>query len=157
MAKRFFQLAVAVITFGLGLGAFQMGRYLNRPMPYCSVATNGDVFHHSLIRVKARVFINANGIHVYEDCDPVEALAASLELPLTGVTGRQDYLDQAIVTGETDLKTADAIIEGLFDGHASTGCWSPKFRITATKVELISTPTDYAPPPSENSGLRTKH
>lgn len=55
-----------------------------------------------------------------------------------------------------ELKAAEALIEGHFDAEASTGCWAPKFRIDAKKIELISPVTDYSPPAVEEEGLRAQ-
>jgi hypothetical protein len=70
-------------------------------------------------------------MYVHEDCDPVEALAASVELE-----GDQPEL---LVSGAgRQTKVADAIIEGEFDAHASPGCWSPKYHVAARKIQLLS-------------------
>ena len=95
---------------------------------------------------------------MYEDCDAIEALAASVVIgenhPLNGPA----YVENLLVTGEKpQLKTAQALIEGRFDAHASPGCWAPKFRIDATNIELVSSVTDYISPQTEGEGIRTKH
>jgi hypothetical protein len=87
------------------------------------------------IRVKAKVYFERDGMYIFEECDPDEALAASVEFedgPILGPT----YLNDSNRPMQT--KTADAIVEGEFDAKASPGCFGPKFHITASKVELIS-------------------
>jgi hypothetical protein len=97
-------------------------------------------------------------MYVYEDCDPVEALAASITLDGEQGSMGIGYVNELLLSGPPQLKTADAIIEGDFDAHASRGCWAPKFRITARKIELISAVEDIPPTVySEGPTLRTKH
>lgn len=111
------------------------------------------------VRVKAKVHFGTSGTYIYEDCDPVEALASSIELeggrPAVGI----DYVYELLLSGPPRIKSADAIVEGEFDAHYSMGCWGPKFRITASKVELTSPIRDLVPPVSESEGpiLRLKH
>jgi hypothetical protein len=112
------------------------------------------------VRVKAKIHFNTGRVYVYEDCDPVEALAASVDLANDQLVSGNSYMNELLLSGESSpVKVADAIIEGEFDAHASTGCWAPKFRIAAQKIELISSIRDYVPPASDGDGpsLRVKH
>ena len=159
------RLIVAALTFALGCGIyFFAGRarvlYWRTlgPLPYCEVARNAEHYHNTDILVRARVILSGSAIYVYEDCDPVEALAAGVEFegnnPLLG----PEYVDNLLVTGEhPQVKTAEALIEGRFDAEASPGCWAPKFRINAKRIELLSDITDYVPPHSDQEGVRVKH
>jgi hypothetical protein len=94
---------------------------------------------------------------VYEDCDPVEALAAAVEnngeQPLIGPA----YVDNLLLSDGPKMQTAQALIKGRFDAHASTGCWAPKFRIYAERVELLTSLTNYNPPQTDGVPTRTKH
>ncbi len=93
---------------------------------------------------------------IYEDCDPVEALASWVEFE---DGNRPGYVNDLLLSDPTQTKTADAIVEGEFDAKFSLGCYGPKFRIIASKVELTSPVQDYVPPVSEGEGpaLRLKH
>jgi len=101
------------------------------------------------VRVKARVSFGTQGMYVYEDCDPVEALASAVEyegdLPLRGIA-------------DPPVRVADAIIEGEFNAHYTRGCWSPKFKIIARKIEVTSPVQSYVPLGIYNEdGMRLKH
>lgn len=159
------KLCVAIGTFGLGCSFYLQSGPLRMfawrvvgPFQYCHIARNAAIYHNSNILVKARVIFDESGVYVYEDCDPTEALAASVVIdgnhPLIG----PEYVEKLLVSGEQhQLKTAEVVIEGRFDAYATTGCWAPKFRIDAKRIELLSPVTDYTPPITEQEGLRLKH
>lgn len=108
--------------------------------------------------MNARIFVGESGIYVYEDCDPVEALAAGVEIDGNQPQVGLGYVDNLLLDdNKPNMQTAQALIKGRFDAHASTGCWAPKFRIYAEKVELLSGLTDYEPPQTEGPSMRTKH
>lgn len=147
--RKFIPILVALI-FGaaVGLGSSEL-RWRVRTLPYCTVATNAESYHMRDVRVRARVSFGAQGMYVYEDCDPVEALASVVEyegkLPPRGIA-------------DPPLRVADAIIEGEFNAYYTRGCWSPKFRIIARKIEVISPVQSYVPTPLYNDdGMRIKH
>lgn len=152
---------VVALSFGVGAGFGSSELWVRaRVLPYCQVAKNADAYHMKFIRVKAKLHFGSYGTYIYEDCDPVEALAASVlleggETPTFGI----GYVNEALVTRPSQTKTADAIIEGEFNAKATLGCWAPKFRIVASKIELTSPVEDYVPPVSESEGpvLRLKH
>lgn len=152
---------VVALIFGVGAGLGSSGLWLrSRVLPYCKVAKNADAYHMKFVRVKAKLHFGNFGTYIYEDCDPVEALAASIILeggdqPTFGL----GYVNEALVSGAPQIKTADAIVEGEFNAHATPGCWAPKFRIIATKIELTSPVQDYVPPARDGDGpsLRLKH
>ena len=159
-------LVVAAITCAVGYGAYiglgavrTVYRRTVGPLPYCQVARNAQSYHNTNIVVRARIFFDDSGVYVYEDCDPVEALAASVVIddhhPLIG----PEYVEKLLVRSDEErhLKTAEAVIEGRFDAEASPGCWAPKFRIEATSLKVVSTITDYIPPQSEEAPRRLKH
>jgi hypothetical protein len=144
---------------GAGLGTSELWLRA-RVLPYCKVAKNPEAYHMRFVRVKAKLHFGNFGTYIYEDCDPDEALAASVfveggDQPTFGI----GYVNEALVSGAPQIKTADAIVEGEFNAHATRGCWAPKFRIIASKVELTSPIQDWVPPASEgeSTGLRTKH
>lgn len=156
---------IAIATFALGCLVYFLSGSVRilywrtfGPLLYCDVARNAEQYHDQDLLIKARVIFDESGVYVYEDCDPTEALAASVVLagnhPLIG----PEYVERLLVEGQqTQLKTAEAIIEGRFDAEASPGCWAPKFRIDAKKIKLISAVTDYSPPVVNDEGLRLKH
>ena len=154
-------LIVVALIFGVAAGLGSSELWLRaRVLPYCEVARNAEAYHMRFVRVKAKLHVGKFGTYIYEDCDPVEALAASVELE-SGVrsTFGIGYVNESLVSAPSQVKMADAIIEGEFDAHASPGCWAPKFRITASKVELTSPLEDFVPPMSNEDGpsLRLKH
>jgi len=159
MRKLVFIFVALIFGVGAGLGSSELWLRA-RVLPYCKVAKNADEYHMRFIRVKARLHVGKFGTYIYEDCDPVEALAASVELE----SGARSpfgigYVNESLVSDPSQVKTADAIIEGEFNAHASPGCWAPKFRIIASKVELTSPLEDFVPPVNEGEGpnLRLKH
>jgi hypothetical protein len=161
MRKRKLIFIMVALVFGAAVGLGSSKLWLRaRTLPYCKVANNADSYHARFVRVQARIYFDAGGIYVYEDCDPVEALMASVVLDGDQTVSGIGYLNDLLVSGgEPKLKVADAILEGEFDAHASPGCWSPKFRLAARKIELISGVSDYVPPASdgEDAGRRVKH
>jgi|GEM_PF-2739957 len=156
---------IAVATFALGclvyfLSAPERAPLLDDfvPFAYCEVARNAEQYHNRDLIVRARIIFDESGVYVYEDCHPTEALAASVVLAENHPPIGPEYVEKLLVEGQqTQLKTAEAIIEGRFDALASTGCWAPKFRIDAKKIKLISPVTDYSPPVVADEGLRLKH
>ena len=159
MRKLILIIVALVLGTAVGLSSSELWRRA-RTLPYCKVANNADSYHLRLVRVKARIYFRAGRMYVYEDCDPVEALAASVELKGGPMASGNRNVDELLLSGESSAgKVADAIVEGEFDAHASPGCWAPKFHIAAQKIELISSISDYVPPASDADGpvLRVKH
>jgi hypothetical protein len=164
--KRWLQrFGIAIATFTVGClvyflpGSVQMLYWKTfGALPYCEVARNAEQYHDRDLFIKARVIFDGTHVYVYEDCDPTEALAASVVLAGNNDLAGPEYVEKLLVSGQqTGLKTAEALIEGRFDAKASTGCWIPQFRIDAEKIELISPVTDYRPAVVGNEGLRLKH
>ena len=128
---------LVALVFGaaVGFGSSEL-RWRVRTLPYCTLATNAESYHMKNVRVQGRVNFGSHAMYVYEECDPVEALASAVdydgELPTGG-------------TADPPLRVADAIIEGEFDAHYSKGCWGPKFHIAARKIEIISPVQSYVP------------
>lgn len=97
-------------------------------------------------------------MYIYEDCDPVEALMALVEMNGVAVTVKGHYLDRFRENGsDSSLKRFDAIVEGRFNAKLSKGCWGPKYHIAATEVELLSPATNYVSPLFDEEGRRVKH
>ena len=158
MRRLVFGVVVAVFAFVIGLGAFLLWRSSQTPLPYCEVARNGEWYHNTIIRVRATLIFGSGGMYVYEDCDPVEALASMVEFEGTSGASSFNYVNEVLVTGEeAQVKKVDAIIEGRFDAKASTGCFRPKYHIAATKIELISAAPDYNPGRTGDTLQRTRH
>jgi hypothetical protein len=165
MKRWLLRLGLAAVTFTLGWGVYFFTRtvviYNERGLeavPYCQVARNAEMYHNSEILVNARIFVDETGVYVYEDCDPVEALAAGVVIDENSPGIGPGYVDNLLLSdGHPNMKTAQALIKGHFDAHASTGCWAPKFQIQAEKIELLSSLTDYVPPQTEGPALRLKH
>src|SRR5262249_30567758 len=112
---------VVALVFGVGAGIGSSELWLRtRVLPYCKVARNADAYHMRFVRVKGKLHIGNFGTYIYEDCDPEEALAASVSIeggvqPPFGI----GYVNEELVSGSSSqIKTADAIIEGEFDAHA---------------------------------------
>lgn len=165
MKRRLLRLGLAAITFTFGYSIYFFTRVVviddqrsSETLPYCQVARNAERYHNNEILVNARIFVGESGTYVFEDCDEVEALAAGVVInenqPFTG----PGYVDSLLLDdNKPNMKTAQALIKGRFDAHASTGCWAPKFRIHAEKVELLTSLTDYTPPQNDDVPTRTKH
>lgn len=149
---------VFATVFGVSAGLGSWTVWVRVPtVPYCTVATNPDWYHERVVRVRARLIFRGEEISVFEDCDPVEALSAHVEFADGG--SRAGSLWGVLVYDGVDsgLKTADAIIEGEFNGRYSTGCWGPKYHIAARNIELISEVKDYVPPSADGPVTRIKH
>ena len=165
MKRWLLRFGLAAVTFTLGYGVYFLastfGPYVHPSfgaLPYCQVARNAEWFHNREVLVNARVFVGESGIYVYEDCDPVEALAAGVEIDGNQPQIGLGYVNNLLLDdNKPNMQTAQALIRGRFDAYASTGCWAPKFRIYANKVEFLSSLTDYQPPQTEEPSTRTKH
>ena len=156
-------LAAVTFTFGYGVYFFTQAVVIHNqqrsgPLPYCEVARNAEAYHDQEILVKARIFVDDSGVSVYEDCDPVEALAAGVAIEGNSVPNGFGSVDHLRLFDEKpNTQTADALIRGRFDAYASSGCYGPKFRIYAENIELLSSLTDHVPPQTEGPSLRLKH
>ena len=139
-----FRVAVAACGFAMCFGAFALG-LRQRTLPYCQVARNGEWYDKNTVRVRATLFFASDGMYVFEDCDPLEALGSLVEFENTDEDSGRKYVDEVLV--DTRVLKAEAIIEGRFDAHYSPGCWLPKYRIAASKIELVSAVSDYNPEP----------
>lgn len=188
MKKLSLKLAVALIGFILGVSAFwvrsswqaatrQAATWFDgevthlthlihyhwfwrgsQTLPYCEVARNGEQYHDQIVRVRATLILGSFATYIYEDCDPVEALMAQVEMHGTALTDKGHYLDGFQENGsDSSDKKFDAIIEGRFNARFSKGCWGPKYQIAATKVELLAPATNYVPPMYDEDGMRVKH
>jgi hypothetical protein len=156
MRKLSFILILALLALVLGVFAFVLSRS-RQPVAYCEVARNAERYHNKIIRVRATLIFSSEAMYIYEDCDPVEALASSVEFDGSDSDTR-GYVEQLLVQpSDSSLKKVDAIIEGRFDGKFSMGCWGPKYHIALSKVELLTAVSDYVPPQTGEAGLRTKH
>lgn len=172
MKRWLLRLGLAAVTFTLGYGVYfltttvgtynQIGTYNQKSLealPYCQVARNAEMYHDTEILVNARIFVDESGVYVYEDCDPVEALAAGVVINENSPSIGLEYVDKLLLSANNkpNRQTAQALIKGHFDAHASTGCWAPKFQIHAEKIELLSSLTEYKPPQTEGPSTRLKH
>jgi hypothetical protein len=156
MRKLSFTLTVALLALVLGMFAFVLSRS-RQTVAYCEVARNAERYHNKTIRVRATLILSSDAIYIYEDCDPVEALASLVEFD-GSESDTRGFVEQLLVQrSDSSLKKVDAIIEGRFDGEYSLGCWGPKYHIALSKVELLTAVSDYVPPQSGEAGLRTKH
>lgn len=154
MKRWLLRLGLALFTFTLGCGVYF---FSTAALPYCQVARNAEWYHNNEILVNARIYVGESGVCVFEDCDPVEALAAGVvvadDQPLIGPA----YVEKLLLTGDKPLKTAQALIRGRFDAYASTGCWAPKFQIRAEQIELLSPLTNDTTVPTAETPTRIKH
>ncbi len=147
---------VFAAVFGLSAGLGSWTVWVRVPtVPYCTVASNPDWYHERVVRVRARLVFRGTEMSVYEDCDPVEAMMAHVEFANEGARAGSSWVVYDGV--DSTLKTADAIIEGEFNGRYSTGCWGPKYDIAARNIELISEVKDYVPRSTEGPATRIKH
>ena len=150
-----------VLTLLVGV-ALTMSWWRARVIPYCEVARHADQYHEEIVRVRATLVFDSVGAHIFEDCDPVSALASSVELADVRdlSTEMQAYLTQLVAASETEsIKKVEAIIEGRFNAKFSTGCWTPAFQLTATNIKLLSPVYDYKPATLDGDKvqLRIKH
>lgn len=128
-----------------------------RTVPYCDVTRNGEEYHNKIVRVKATLFLSSESVYIYEDCDPVEALAARVDISGADEIDIDGEADQLKVPAQDSLKKVEALVQGRFNAKFSSGCWGPKYRIMASKVELLSPVSEVASPWFSEEGLRLKH
>lgn len=168
MKKLGLRLAAAAMSFILGVSvawvwrSLQAGTWLSwgtrQTLPYCEVARNGERYHNRIIRVRARLILDSGAMYVFEDCDPVSALASLVQMDGAEASDKRGYVDKLLVEGASvTIKQVDAVIEGRFNAKFSRGCYAPKYKIAATKVELLGPLTDYVPPVANGEGMRAKH
>jgi hypothetical protein len=167
MKRWLLRLGLAALTFTFGIGVYfftqtvvihQRVQRSSGPLPYCEVARNAETYHDQEIVVNARIFVGESGVFVYEDCDPVEALAAFVVTDEKHPFSGPSYVDDLLLDdNKPNMRTAQALIRGRFDANWSTGCYGPKFRINAKRIELRSSLTEYTPPQTDEGPTRSKH
>ena len=158
MRKAAFLVLAFLCALTAGVQSSNVWSRIQPAIPYCRVAKNAEWYHGRYIRVRSRLVFGTSGTYVFESCDPVEALASLVEMQAQPNSSAPGYVDEVLVTGEKpQVQTADAIIEGVFDAHSSTGCWAPKFHIQATNIQLMSEVRPYSLPDDSDDGLRNKH
>jgi hypothetical protein len=158
------RIGVAVLAFLIGVAVFVAWRN-SGVKPYCEVARHGEWYHNTVVRVRATLLFGSGGIYIYEDCDPVEALATLVELDGANDSDTSGFVeellvqreDSALQTRSSPLNKVDVIIEGRFNARFTKGCWGPKYHLAAKKIELLSPVTEYIPPNVGEPGLRLKH
>ncbi|HKO44864.1 MAG TPA: hypothetical protein VJU84_16415 [Pyrinomonadaceae bacterium] len=152
MSRLSFILILAVLALAVGFVMFNLSRS-PQTVPYCEVARNSERFHNEVVRVRARLIFDSNATYIYEDCDPVEALASLVEMDGASGSDTSKYLELHLVpANESSLKQVDVVIEGKFNAEFSPGCWVPKYHIAARKVEQLSSVSDYTPPELSEEG-----
>ena len=91
-------IVAVVIGTSIGLGSSEVWLRA-RTLPYCKVANNAESYHMRFVRVKAKIHFDAGGMYIYEDCDPVEALAAAVVFggnqPAVGIA----YVNELLLSG----------------------------------------------------------
>ena len=160
MTQLTIKVLIALLTFTVGVGAVTSWLMLRKgapkesspqplpskefnlqPLPYCEVARHPGLYHGKVVRVRATLSFGSDGMYVFEDCDPVSALASLVELEDSeGAEPKaRNYVDEMLTDqAEFQVRKIDSIIVGRFDGEFSTGCWLPKYRIAATSIEKVS-------------------
>ena len=157
MKRLLFSFAVAFLVVAIALTAIITWRN-PRPLPYCEVARNSEQYHRKVVSVRATLIFGSEGMYIYEDCDPISALASMVELKDSNRSSPRNFVEEVLVSGKKDqVKKVDAVVIGVFDGEYSRGCWGPQFHIMATRIEFVSPITNYEPASSSNEGQRTKH
>ena len=157
MKRLLFSSAATFLIFAVALTTIITWRNL-RTLPYCDIARNSEQYHRKVVRVRARLILGSEGMYIYEDCDPVSALASMVELKDSNNSKATNFVEEVLVSGNKDqVKKVDAVVTGVFDGEYSRGCWGPQFHIVATSIELVSPITNYEPASSGNESQRTKH
>ena len=116
MRRILIRVAVAVVAFGIGIGVSWIW-FSFRTLSYCEVARNSERYHNQSIRVEAMLIFGTGGMYVFEDCDPVEALASLVEMHYTRESGSRNYVEQVLLFGgSSKIKKVEAVIEGRFNG-----------------------------------------
>ena len=157
MKRIIFSFVVTFLVLAIALTAIITWRNLGT-FPYCEIARNSEQYHRKVVRVRARLILGSEGMYIYEDCDPVSALASMVELKDSNGSNARNFVEEVLVSGDKDqVKKADAVVIGVFDGEYSRGCWGPQFHIVASSIELVSPITNYEPVSSSNELQRTKH
>lgn len=135
-----------LLGLSVGLGSSSVSFRL-RATPYCQVANNAESYNGETVRVRGRLIFSNGGMYIHEECDSVEALISLIEFENDTSARFVLFSDSLRQAGYNPQKrVADAIVEGRFDAYNSPGCYAPKFRIDARKIELLSDVKDYVPP-----------
>jgi len=95
MRRLTLRLAVALIAFAVGLAAFAVWRS-QKTVAYCEVARNAEKYHNKIVRVKATIIFGSGGMYIFEDCDPVEALASLVEMDQADYCDTRGYVEELL-------------------------------------------------------------
>ena len=152
-------LILTIIVVGIA-GAIPLKTALRpfAPTPYCEIARNAASYHGKTVRAKARLILGSGGMYVFENCDPVSALASLVELEGAETNRlKGNYVEEVLVAkNQENVSKVDAIISGRFNGEFSRGCWAPAFHIAATEIEFVSPVTKYELAKTDYP-MRTRH
>ena len=82
-------------------------------LPYCKVARNGERYHNRIVRVRARLILDSGAMYVFEDCDPVSALASLVQMDGAEASDMRGYVEKLLVEGASvPIRQVDAVIRG---------------------------------------------
>lgn len=157
MRRIILNIAVAAVTFA---SAASFTSILRKPsaLPYCAIARNAESYNGKTIRTRATLIFGEGRMYVYEDCDPVSALASAVEFegsPEKQLT--RNYVEELLVEGSPErINKVEAIITGRFNGEYSRGCWGPAFHIAAVEIQLLSPVIAYQPQAADSTS-RIRH
>ena len=119
----------------------------------CEVARDPAKYDQQTIRVRGSGWITSSDIYrgasIFDlSCGTSDA-EASIELdqsynPTSEVYALLNYPKE-------EIRKADVVVVGRFDQWASMGCWTPRFGIRATNIELVSAVTTQPLPKRESA------
>jgi hypothetical protein len=134
-------LAGAIATLLLGVGTSFLWFYLVPVnVSLCDLAHHRDWYDKRIVRVAAAASGVGEGIIVGDSrCDLSDAMAviflAKGYVPKPEI---EAFLQPSGTESEPQIRSADVVVIGRFDKHATMGCFSPEFGIRVSNLELKS-------------------
>ena len=139
--RKVFYAAVAIATLMFGVGASLLWFYfVPVTVSLCDLAHHRDWYHKRIVRVAAAASGVGESVLIGDSgCDPNDSLAfimlAKGYVPKPEI---QAFLQPSVTDSEPQIRSANIVVIGRFDKHASMGCFTPEFGIWASNVELKS-------------------
>ena len=135
-------LAASTATLLFGVGAcFLWFYFVPVTVSLCDLAQHRDWYDKRIVRVAAAASGVGESVLIIGDsgCDPSASLAmivlAKGYVPKPEI---QAFLQPSVTDSEPQIRSANIVVIGRFDKHASMGCFTPEFGIRVSNVELKS-------------------
>ncbi|MFZ0063725.1 MAG: hypothetical protein WAL47_16960 [Pyrinomonadaceae bacterium] len=130
---------IAILFLGVGT-SFLWSYFVPVNVSLCDLAHHRDWFDKRIVRVAAAASGVGEGIIVGDSrCDLSYAMAVIIlaqgYVPKPEI---EAFLQPSGTESEPQIRSANVVVIGRFDKHATMGCFSPEFGIRAFNPELKS-------------------